>query len=560
MAFRFNWPEFEHEFYDEAKSQLEMALNKSNKPSVIVDHITVKELHMGTKPPDLEILEIGELGNDKFRGIFKLTYAGDAHIEIQTKVQANPLHAKQKSNASLLPRHGRPSILAADQPLVVPMTLRISDLKLRGIVVLVVSKTKGVTLVFKNDPLESIRVSSTFDSIPILREFLQRQIEVQLRNTFQEDLPLMIHNLSIRYIQSEEEKKRKLKQEEKLRENQQKLAASRQEQDRLSISSSSTPFHHLQQRPSTVSAYSSNSYTSNASSVLTPSLRTASIQRTTPSRANSQNVTCSSLPELDSSYSSALSPQSQPTSVYTPVMGSFDLYNYKEPSDELNHGFNMDYLSAMSPPAPIPTIYYGSSFEDSASYDQSIEFSDEHLYKMIPSSIPMTAANLFTHNRQQQFQQQQQQQYFAAGQLGIHSHPMMISMFSASNEIETTSPKDLFADEDPDAPWYAIEGPELSCYNKKTSSLLKNLILEPVILDPSDEAHSTMTNQLTELTKINYTLSPLTETISHCTFRSLPYARNNTTMSERQHHSTLSPKRKIPKRRVTRLNITIPQL
>jgi hypothetical protein len=49
MAFRFSWPEFDRDFYEEAKSQLETAMNKGNKPSVIVDHITVKELHMGTK-------------------------------------------------------------------------------------------------------------------------------------------------------------------------------------------------------------------------------------------------------------------------------------------------------------------------------------------------------------------------------------------------------------------------------------------------------------------------------------------------------------------------------
>ena len=49
MAFRFNWPEFDQEFYVEAKSQLETALNKGNKPSAIVDHIAVKEMNMGTK-------------------------------------------------------------------------------------------------------------------------------------------------------------------------------------------------------------------------------------------------------------------------------------------------------------------------------------------------------------------------------------------------------------------------------------------------------------------------------------------------------------------------------
>lgn len=43
--------------------------------------------HLNLQPPELEILEIGELGNDKFRGIFKLNYAGDAYIEVQTKVQ-----------------------------------------------------------------------------------------------------------------------------------------------------------------------------------------------------------------------------------------------------------------------------------------------------------------------------------------------------------------------------------------------------------------------------------------------------------------------------------------
>ncbi|KAI7875472.1 hypothetical protein K492DRAFT_152669 [Lichtheimia hyalospora FSU 10163] len=203
MAFRFNWPEFDTGFYDEAKIQLETALNKGNKPKNIVDHITVKELHMGSTPPELEILEVGELTTDKFRGIFKLTYAGDAYIVLQTKVQANPMHNKQPSDPRQ--RLFRPGILAADKPLVVPMLLRISDLKLRGIVVLVVSKTKGITLVFKNDPLESIIISSTFDSVTSVRNFLQREIEKQLRKLFQEDLPVMIHNLSVRHLQTKQE-------------------------------------------------------------------------------------------------------------------------------------------------------------------------------------------------------------------------------------------------------------------------------------------------------------------------------------------------------------------
>ncbi|CAO3574266.1 unnamed protein product [Mortierella alpina] len=204
MAFQFQWPYFSEEFIQEAKTMLTNALNKGNKPAVIVDHITVKELDMGTLPPELEMLEMGELSVERFRGIFKLTYNGDAHIVLQTKVQANPMNVKKTDN----PSYTRRGILAADQPLVVPMLLRISDFKLRGIIVLVVDQIKGITLVFKNDPLESVLVSSTFDSITPIQRFLQSEIEKQLRNLFQEDLPTAIHNLSQQFTKKPEDASR----------------------------------------------------------------------------------------------------------------------------------------------------------------------------------------------------------------------------------------------------------------------------------------------------------------------------------------------------------------
>ena len=91
---------------------LNQALNKGNKPPIIQDKIEVTKLEMGTqvsrlflpvvglpyamldvvsniccKPPELEIRDIGDLTMDQFRGIFKLSYSGDAYIEIRTKVQ-----------------------------------------------------------------------------------------------------------------------------------------------------------------------------------------------------------------------------------------------------------------------------------------------------------------------------------------------------------------------------------------------------------------------------------------------------------------------------------------
>jgi hypothetical protein len=70
--------------------------------------------------------------------------------------------------------------VAANKEMICPMELRIKNFRVRGIVTLVVSKHRGVTLAFKNDPLEAVEVSSSFDSIPSTRRFLQAQIEGQV--------------------------------------------------------------------------------------------------------------------------------------------------------------------------------------------------------------------------------------------------------------------------------------------------------------------------------------------------------------------------------------------
>ncbi|CCO26556.1 Mitochondrial distribution and morphology protein 34 [Rhizoctonia solani AG-1 IB] len=87
MSFQFEWPRFSESFHRDACQMLDAALNKGNKPPIIADRIEVVELEMGKQPPELEIRDIGDLTVDQFRGIFRLSYAGDAHIVLRTKVQ-----------------------------------------------------------------------------------------------------------------------------------------------------------------------------------------------------------------------------------------------------------------------------------------------------------------------------------------------------------------------------------------------------------------------------------------------------------------------------------------
>lgn len=95
------------------------------------------------------------------------------------------------------PTFTSPQPLAAASGLTIPLSITLSDFKLSAFIILVFSKQKGLTLVFRNDPLESLKVSSTFDSIQFVRDYLQRTIEQQLRNLMMDELPAIIHRLSL---------------------------------------------------------------------------------------------------------------------------------------------------------------------------------------------------------------------------------------------------------------------------------------------------------------------------------------------------------------------------
>lgn len=91
-----------------------------------------------------------------------------------------------------------PQPLAAASGLTIPLQITLSGIKLSAFIILVFSRQKGLTLVFRNDPLESLKVSSTFDSIPFVRDYLQKEIEIQLRTLIMDELPAIIHRLSLR--------------------------------------------------------------------------------------------------------------------------------------------------------------------------------------------------------------------------------------------------------------------------------------------------------------------------------------------------------------------------
>ncbi|KAI5786055.1 hypothetical protein FPQ18DRAFT_404834 [Pyronema domesticum] len=203
MAFNFNWSRLatssiSDNFHTIAKELLTEALNRSANPSVIVDSdIAVEGLELGDEAPELEVLEISDLAEDRFRGVLRFTYDGNACMTLKARVQVNPLCTYLKT----IPDFASPQPLsAAATSLRIPVELTLSQFKLCGKVFVVYSKEKGITLVFANDPLESVRVRSSFDSVPFIKNYLQEEVEKHVRGLFQSELPLAVYKLSLRLL------------------------------------------------------------------------------------------------------------------------------------------------------------------------------------------------------------------------------------------------------------------------------------------------------------------------------------------------------------------------
>lgn len=197
MSFEFQWPSsFPALFYESTKKALSQALNSGPKLPLLTGGIEVESLGMGSIPPELDLLEIEEIGIDGvFRGRFMLSYAGDAFLTLVAGVSVNPLTA-YKHALELFPASTQAILQAAQMEI----RLTLSALRLRCLVVLGFDKVTGLTLAFKDDPLESLNVSSSFDSIGVIQGFIQQQIEHQLKERFRRDLPALIHRLSQRWL------------------------------------------------------------------------------------------------------------------------------------------------------------------------------------------------------------------------------------------------------------------------------------------------------------------------------------------------------------------------
>ncbi|ODV96123.1 hypothetical protein PACTADRAFT_49527 [Pachysolen tannophilus NRRL Y-2460] len=205
MSFNINWSQTRNDLSSMTKNLLNNTLN-SSKSNILTSEIEILNLEFGNQKPNFEILEIGELTQQSFRGIFKLDYEGDARLNLKTTVEANPINIYTNNlkdmflNDQELNDFITPKFLMANDSFSIPLNLQLSQIKINSIIIIVFSKKKGLTLVFRNEPLEKIIVNSSFDNISPLKDFLQKKIESQIMDIIKDILPSLLYELSLNYV------------------------------------------------------------------------------------------------------------------------------------------------------------------------------------------------------------------------------------------------------------------------------------------------------------------------------------------------------------------------
>jgi distribution and morphology protein 34 len=225
MSFQIDWPTLDEAMLEKIKAQLTEVLNKGELPEAICDTMRVTDLNLGTTAPTLQFMDIPDVSEDGFEGHFKVTYAGDGSITLQTKVQVNAFAAKTAPSKRAMRHLGS---LIAHEPMVVPLRITISHVRIDGDLVLNIKKhvkprpvdprsdgslvlenTNTTTVSvseasaiphiaaqFKIDPLQSVNVSSSFDDFGSVKDYLQDQVEGSLRKLFVEDFPQLVSGIN----------------------------------------------------------------------------------------------------------------------------------------------------------------------------------------------------------------------------------------------------------------------------------------------------------------------------------------------------------------------------
>ncbi|KAF2070037.1 hypothetical protein CYY_008645 [Polysphondylium violaceum] len=198
MSFKLSWGNFDNNFIENLKNTLTDTLNNGPPIPNITDKLSVYNLVLGDLAPQVELLEI-DPSKDKLTFVFKFKYQGNALLELRTNVQANPvylgssLNIKSKREKNMLKNL---RLGPASKPHVIPLSIVIKDIDFEGVLSVSIVNAK-IEASFKEDPLKSINIVTSFDEFPPAAAFIKSLVEGQLRDFIMKEFPTIVGSITI---------------------------------------------------------------------------------------------------------------------------------------------------------------------------------------------------------------------------------------------------------------------------------------------------------------------------------------------------------------------------
>jgi len=172
MSFKFDWSRVStnKEFLNDLKSKINSALEQA-----LADNdnygVSLKNFDLGSSAPELQIIKITELKQDKMHLVFAFSYCGDASMELDVNLQVNPL----VSSKGRVGRLGRThmGLLAAHIPLRCSIYTALSKFQLEGTLDLAVDINTEETTTTEEIEVTSPPSSILMKSKEVIKEKLK---------------------------------------------------------------------------------------------------------------------------------------------------------------------------------------------------------------------------------------------------------------------------------------------------------------------------------------------------------------------------------------------------
>lgn len=191
MSFFFNWLDLE---FSDIKSKLNTILQTlptssttqpKNLDLPLPQKIKIKTLSFGSNPPRFELLDVPELSERKFKGVFQFKYDGQLTLTINAEIEINAIN--------LIPFDSftRPHFVLSDKSTIIPVDFEIKDLKIDALLTAVYVKGEELIVVFNEDPVIDLELKTSIDELidDDLFESIKRDALIFATELLKDDLP-----------------------------------------------------------------------------------------------------------------------------------------------------------------------------------------------------------------------------------------------------------------------------------------------------------------------------------------------------------------------------------